>query len=116
MLGHDAEMNQSPPRVVRHIVLLSFRQGTSEQTIAAIGAAFLGLQHEIPQIHAIEWGEDVSPEGRQGGHTHAFMVTFASERDRDAYLPMPPRQTFIADVLRPHLEKATVVDYVARSA
>jgi hypothetical protein len=37
-----------------------------------------------------------------------------SEADRDAYLPHPARKAFIANVLRPHLEKVTVLDYVVR--
>jgi hypothetical protein len=56
----------------------------------------------------------MSPEGRQGGHTHAFLVTFETAADRDAYLPHPARQAFLTHVLKPHLEKVTVVDYVAR--
>ena len=56
----------------------------------------------------------MSPEGRQSGHTRAFLVTFDSPADRDAYLPHPARRAFLSHVLKPHLEKATVVDYVAR--
>jgi hypothetical protein len=40
-------------------------------------------------------------------------VTFKSEADRDAYLPHPAHKRFV-DLLKPHLEKATVVDYWAQ--
>ena len=98
---------------VRHSVLLAFKQGTTSGAVETIANGFLHLRDEIPTIRGIEWGSDISPENRQGGHTHAFLVTFDSEADRDAYLPNPARKAFLAGVLRPHLEMATVLDYVA---
>jgi hypothetical protein len=101
------------PRV-RHVVLLKLKDGTTAETLHAIEAAFAGLRSQIPQIRELEWGTDMSPEGRQAGHTHAFLVTFATTVDHDMYLPHPARKAFLADVLKPHLDKVTVVDYVAR--
>jgi hypothetical protein len=95
-------------------VLFNLREGTTAETIREIEAGFARLGEQIPQIRELEWGTDVSPEGRQAGHTHAFLVTFDTLADRDLYLPHPARKAFLADVLRPHLEKATVVDYIAR--
>jgi hypothetical protein len=99
---------------VRHIVLFKLKDDTSAETVRQIGRAFADLRRRIPQIRDLEWGTDMSPEGRQFGHTHAFLVTFDSPADRDAYLPHPARRAFLSDVLKPHLERATVVDYVAR--
>jgi hypothetical protein len=106
-------MNEAPGSV-RHVVLFKLKDGTSPQTIRRIEAAFAALRDQIPHIRGLEWGEDMSPEGRQGGHTHAFLVTFDNPADRDAYLPHPARKAFLAEVLRPHLDQVTVVDYVAR--
>jgi hypothetical protein len=99
---------------VRHVVLFALKPGTSSEDIETIAERFVQLRNDIPQIRSIEWGSDISPEKRQGGHTHAFLVTFESEADRDAYLPHPARQAFLSQVLRAHLERATVIDYVAR--
>ena len=96
-------------------MLFKLKDGTSPETIRSIERAFADLREQIPQIRDLEWGTDMSPEGRQSGHTHVFQVTFDSPADRDAYLPHPARKAFLGDVLRPHLDKATVVDYVARS-
>jgi hypothetical protein len=75
--------------------------------------AFRKLRQEIPQIADFEYGVNNSPEGLNGGLTHCFLVTFKSEADRDAYLPHPAHKRFV-DLLKPHLEKATVVDYWAQ--
>lgn len=99
---------------VRHIVLFALKPGTTPEDVVAISQAFMRLREDIPQIRNLEWGRDIRAEDRQGGHTHAFLVTFDSEADRDAYLPHPARKAFIANVLRPHLEKVTVLDYVVR--
>jgi hypothetical protein len=41
------------------------------------------------------------------------LITFHSEQDGDVYLKHPAHQAFV-DMLLPHLEKATVVDYWAK--
>jgi len=109
-------VGQTHPRRVRHVVLFKLKDGTSAETIHEIETAFAGLRSQIPQIRELEWGDDISPEGRQAGHTHAFLVTFDTPVDRDIYLPHPARTAFLANVLKPHLDKVTVVDYVARDS
>ena len=76
-------------------------------------AAFAALPERIKEIQDFEWGTDNSPEGLQQGLTHCFFVTFASEADRDAYLPHPAHKEFV-DLVGPHVEKVTVVDYWTR--
>jgi hypothetical protein len=106
--------NAPAPERVRHVVLFKLKDGTTPSTVQEIQAGFAALRDQIPQIRELEWGTDMSPEGRQGGHTHAFLVTFDNAADRDAYLPHPARTAFLLQVLKPHLEKVTVLDYVAR--
>ncbi len=50
-----------------------------------------------------------------GEHTHAFLLTFDNAADRDAYLPHPAHKEFV-EILKPILDKATVVDFVAKAA
>ncbi len=100
---------------VRHVVLFKFKDGTSPEEIRRVEEAFAALPAQIPAIRDFEWGTDISPEGLQRGHTHAFLVTFDTPADRDAYLPHPAHQAFVT-LLQPHLEKATVVDFVAKAA
>jgi hypothetical protein len=64
-------------------------------------------------IRDFEWGTNVSVEGRAGGFSHCFLVTFGSETDRDTYLPHPSRQEFVS-LVKPRVEKSLVLDYWAR--
>jgi len=98
--------------VLRHVVLFSFKENTSDQDVDKIVEAFSALPDKISQIKDYEWGLNNSPEGLNDGLTHCFLVTFASEEDRAIYLPHPEHQAFVK-ILRPHLEKAVVVDYWA---
>lgn len=99
--------------MLRHVVLFQFKDSSSQADIQRVVDAFRALPTKIPQIADFEYGVNNSPEGLDGGLTHCFLVTFKSEADRDAYLPHAEHKAFV-EVLKPHLEKATVVDYWAK--
>jgi hypothetical protein len=99
-----------PDSVLRHVVLFGFKENTSLNDIRKIVDAFKALPSQISEIKGFEWGVNSSPEGLNQGLTHAFTLTFHSDSDRDAYLPHPAHQEF-GSILRPHLDKVTVVDY-----
>jgi hypothetical protein len=105
-------MAMSASRVLRHVVLFAFKSETTADEIAAVEQAFAGLPAAIPEIIAFEWGRDVSVEGKTQGFTHCFLVTFRDAAGRDAYLPHPAHQDFVALVSR-HREKGLVFDYWA---
>jgi len=99
--------------MLRHVVLFQFKNTSTAADVERIVEAFRGLPSRIPQIKAFEWGTDVSPEGKAQGFTHCFLVSFASEADRDAYLPHPAHTAFVS-VVGPHVEKVCVVDFWAQ--
>ena len=99
--------------LLRHVVLFQWKEGTPPETTRVIEEGFRALPKGIAEIADFEWGTDVSPEGLSQGFTHCFLVTFRDAKARDAYLPHPAHQAFVA-LLKPHLEKALVLDYVAR--
>jgi len=118
--GEIKETNEKPKEMketvsadkplLRHVVLFSFKEESSPSDIAKVEEAFIALQDKIPQIKDFEWGTNNSPEGLNKGLTHCFFVTFESEEAREVYLPHPEHKAFV-DVLSPHLEEVTVVDY-----
>lgn len=105
--------NETPDRVLRHVVLFKFKETSSDEEVQKVVDAFRALPDKIPQVHDFEYGTNNSPEGLDDGFTHAILMTFKSEADRDAYLPHPAHQEFI-EVLKPHMDKALVVDYWAK--
>lgn len=105
--------NETPERLLRHVVLFKFKESSSEEEVQKVVDAFRALPDKIPQVHGFEYGTNNSPEGLDAGFTHAILMTFKSEADRDAYLPHPAHQEFI-EILKPHMGKALVVDYWAK--
>ncbi len=97
-------------KVLRHVVLFKFKEGTSKEKIDEITAAFAELPKKIPAIVDFEYGTDNSPEGLSDGFNHIWIVTFKDEKGRDEYLPHEAHQEFVK-LLKPHLEQPLVVDF-----
>lgn len=98
-------------KVLRHVVLFKFNDTSSESDVKKLNEAFNALPDAISVIKDFEWGINDSPENFHQDFTHCYLITFASEEDRDSiYTPHPQHQAFVAS-LQPHLEKVFVVDY-----
>lgn len=93
-----------------HVVSLKFKAEATKEQIKAVEDAFVGLKSKIPGIAALTWGTNVSPEKHDKGFTHCFVLTFANEKDRDAYLPHPDHKAF-GKVLGPVLADVMVIDF-----
>ena len=107
---------QTPKGPVRHVVVFKYKPGTSEEQIRQVTQAFRDLKGKIPGITAFEDGVNNSPEGKNLGFTHVYVLTFEDVAARDAYLPHPEHKKFgqllgklgvVAD--------AFVVDYIPAS-
>lgn len=104
---------QNNSGTLRHVVLFKFKDDAKPADVKKVEDAFRALSGKIKTIKAFEWGTNVSPENLNQGLTHCFFVTFASDKDRDDYLVHPDHKAFV-EILRPVLDKATVVDYWAK--
>ncbi len=113
-INTNNQMSIKTDSLLRHVVLLKFKKGTTPEHIEKVEAAFSDLPSKISEIQGYEWGLNNSPEGLDKGFTHCFFLTFKSEADRAAYLPHPDHKAFGA-VLTPYLEDVLVIDYWAPS-
>lgn len=104
---------KKPAGKLRHVVSFKFKDGTRPEDIRKVVDAFGALKAKIPQVDKYEWGQAISPEKLDRGHTHVFILTFRSEKDRDAYLVHPDHKAFGA-LLGPFLAEAFVTDFWAR--
>src|SRR5215212_12009455 len=82
------------PGSVRHIVVFKYKKDAAPDKIAQVTRAFRELRSKIPGIIAFEDGVNNSPEGKNMGFTHVYLLTFDSVAARDAYLPHPEHRTF----------------------
>ncbi len=108
----NATAKDEESKLLRHVVIFKFKDSSSEADIKKVVDAFRELPSKIPAVAEFEFGTNNSPEGLNEGFTHCFLITFKSEKDREAYLPHPAHAAFV-EVLKPHLDKALVVDYWA---
>ena len=95
---------------VKHIALIQFKADTTPDQVDQIFNALLDLSESIPGVEDFISGPNNSPEGLNGGHTHAFVMTLTDAAARDAYLAHPEHQAFVQSAL-PLIEKVTVVDF-----
>lgn len=79
---------------VRHVVVFKYKPGATDAQIKQITDAFGALKNKIPGIVSFEHGINDSPEKKNQGFTHVYMVTFESAKARDNYLPHPEHKKF----------------------
>jgi len=114
ILGCASAVSERPATgSLRHVVLLKFKDDAKAEDVRHVESEFRALKSRIPSVQALEWGTNVSRENLTQGYTHCFFVTFASEKDRDAYLPHQAHKDFVT-ILRPQLDKVLVIDYIAK--
>ncbi|KAH7367737.1 stress responsive a b barrel domain-containing protein [Plectosphaerella cucumerina] len=107
---------------VTHIVAVGFKDDVSAETIKETAAGFFKLQqscvhptNQQPYILSVKGGKDTSPEGLQNGITHAFVVEFASEEDRDYYVKEDLAHRAYAQGLGSVIGKIVVTDFINAS-
>jgi quinol monooxygenase YgiN len=98
------------PKMLKHVVLFKFKEGTTPEKIKEVEQAFASLPGKISEIKCFEWGTNVSVENHSEGFTHCFVVTFANEAGLDAYMNNPDLKEFRKSLGGP-LEKYIAIDY-----
>ncbi|WP_323084330.1 Dabb family protein [Providencia alcalifaciens] len=81
------------PGLVKHIVLFRYIDGVTDAQKGEIIRRFRALKDSLrdnqPYILAIDAGRQNSEEGLEQGYQQGFIVTFASEGDRNYYVGEP---------------------------
>jgi hypothetical protein len=97
-------------KTLYHVVSLKFKDGATAEQLKPAEEAFAALKDKIPGITSLHWGTNVSPENKNKGFTHCFVLTFSSAKDRDAYLTHPDHKAF-GKVLGPVVADVMVIDF-----
>jgi hypothetical protein len=97
-------------RKLYHVVSLKFKATATPEDIKKIQDAFVALKDKIDGVESLNWGTDISPEHKNKGFTHCFVLTFNSEKTRDAYLEHPQHKAFVK-MLGPVLDDVIVIDF-----
>ena len=95
---------------VKHIALVKFKDGASQEQIDKVFADLMDLSETIPGIEDYVSGPNNNPEGLTQGYTHGFIMTFQDVAARDAYLTNQEHARFQKEVL-PQLDSVVVFDF-----
>ena len=93
---------------VKHIVMVSLKEDSTDDDLARVKAGFLGLPQHISAIQTFELGQDLE---LKSGQTHpagknrilSWTLTFDSAEDYESYNSHPKHQEFLKDILKPVL-------------
>ena len=71
-----AQKDTMQQKLLRHVVLFSFKAGSAPEQIKAVETAFAALQKKIKEVKTFEWGINNSPENLNQGFTHCLFCKF----------------------------------------
>jgi len=103
---------RSEGKKLQHVVAFKFKESATKEQIKEVEDAFRALKKKIKEVHALEWGTNVSPEKHAKGFTHCWILTFKSDKDRDTYLDHPEHKAF-GKLVGPVIADVFVVDFWA---
>ncbi len=84
----------APSAQVRHVVIFKYKKTAAEEQVRRVTDAFRALKDKIPGIVSFEQGANISPEKKDQGFSHVYLLTFEDVKSRDAYLPHPEHKKF----------------------
>jgi hypothetical protein len=95
---------------LQHVVCFKFKEAATKAQIEKLNKEFAALKEKIPGITGYEAGVNNSPEGLNKGFTHCYIITFKTEKDREAYLPHPEHQKFVT-IVKEIVDDVFVIDF-----
>jgi hypothetical protein len=101
--------------MIRHIVLLPFKDELHDDECMELLAGLGQLQQEIPEIKSFSCGKNNSPENLDRGYLFGFVMEFTTKEDRAVYLNHPAHIHYATDKIIPNLvngmDSPIVFDY-----
>jgi Stress responsive A/B Barrel Domain len=95
--------------VIRHVALLTFVDGATEEQVRAIEDALSTLPARLPQLRAYAIGRDLGINA--GNASFAVVAEFANIDDYVAYRDDAEHRRIIAELISPILAARTGAQY-----
>jgi len=102
---------QTGNSVLRHIVIITFKQDASADSIQALDNIYMDLS-KSPLVKSFEMGVNISTRDT-GVIKHIYVTSFGSKDDMDNYRKIP-EYSKLFKVSLPVSEDVTVADYWAK--
>ena len=94
---------------ISHIVLVSWKNGLQGSAEDLVRPAIRDFVDSIADVQSVVEGHSSSPEGLEDGFDYAFVVNFATEQSRDAYLDDPVHRP-VAEAIGAAAKRVVVFD------
>jgi len=88
--------------MIKHVVLLNWKEGVSQEEIDLVGLEFGKLRNEIKEIVAYQFGPDAGIY--KGNASYALVADFETEATFKTYVTHEKHLAFLADITGPILE------------
>ena len=95
--------------MLRHVVLLRWKPGTSAAQLEALERAIATLPAQIPEIRSYRFGADAALTA--GNFDFAIVADFADEAGFRSYASHPAHLRFIAEHTRPLVAERAAVQF-----
>lgn len=95
--------------MLKHIVLLTWQDGTTDAQIAEVGDSLGHLVETIEVIHSYDYGADMGLV--QGNSDYSIVAEFLTEEDFFAYAEHPEHRQFVNEVAQPIVATSNAVQF-----
>lgn len=95
--------------MIKHIVLLTWKEGVSQEQIESVTSAFSSLRSEISEIVSYSFGKDAGIY--RGNADYALVAEFGSEEALRAYVVHPSHQKLMSNVTGPIMESFQSIQF-----
>ena len=95
--------------MIRHIVILKFKNETSAEDVQAIIAGLEALPAKIPQIQSYPVGADLKLV--DGNADFGLVADFENAEDFRAYATNPDHLEVIQSAIKPHVASRVAMQY-----
>jgi hypothetical protein len=95
--------------VLRHVALLTWVDGATEEQVAAVTAGLRALEDRVPGLRGYRVGPDLGLA--PGNHQYAIVADFDSIEDFLTYRDHPAHRAVLAERIRPILATRAAVQY-----
>lgn len=96
--------------MIKHVVLLNWKDGVSQQQVEAITAGLSQLKTQIPEILSYSFGPDAGIS--RGNANYALIAEFADEAGLKAYVTHPSHQQFLDKIAAPILKSFQSAQFI----
>ena len=95
--------------MVEHLVILKFREGTTQEQIEDFLVGVKGLRDKFDGVVDLSVGENFT--NRSQGFTHGVCVRFHDQAALEHYLSHPAHIDVVDTYIKPILDDIIVIDY-----